>query len=234
VNLRAAVAACALAGLAHAPARADVGDSDPALRPWVRPPASQPRAGAPDPVAWERTLRPADRLGPPPLRETDRALLAALRSQRWAEALALAKAGASANARDQHGGQPLVLAAAAGQDELVRLLLARGAEIDRTGEGGFTALGAAAFQGQRSTVRLLLRAGASPAALGSSGHAPLHLAAAAGQLDVVREMLKQGVSLELLNRARETALDVAAAADQQDVMVLLLDAGADATRAGRR
>lgn len=236
MSLRAvtAVATALLAlGMAVA-ARADLGDGDPALRPWVRPAASSPRAGPPDPVAWERSTRHAGALGPQALRQADRALLEALRSARWGEALALTKAGASANARDPQGGRPLVLAAAAGQDELVRLLLARGAELDAAGEGGFTALGAAAFRGQRSTVRLLLRAGASAAAWGSSGQGALHLAAMAGQREVLQDMLKQGVNLELLNRARETALDVAAAADQQEAMALLIDAGADLSLAGRR
>jgi ankyrin repeat protein len=229
-----ATAAAVLVLQAAGPARADIGDADPALRPWLRPAPPAAREGPPDPVAWERRQRPADRLGPPPLRAADRALLEALRAARWADALALGRAGASANARDAQGGHPLVLAAAAGHDDLVRLLLARGAERDRVGEGGFTALGAAAFHGRHSTVRLLLRDGADPARWGSSGQGPLHLAAAAGQLEVLRELLRLGVNPELLNRARESALDVAAAADQQDAMGVLIEAGADLSRAGRR
>ncbi len=216
-------------------AQADIGDGDPALRPLqraVQPPAA--RSGAPDPVAWERQTRAPDRLGPPPVRTIDRALLDDLRSGRWADAMQRVKTGAAVNALDAQGRHPVALAAAAGQDELLREMLRRGAELDRLGDDGFTPLGAAAWRGHRSTVRLLVRAGADAAAWGHNGQPPLHLAALAGQAALVRDLLALGVPIEQLNRARESALDVAAAASQDAVMDLLIQGGADMTRAGRR
>jgi ankyrin repeat protein len=216
------------------PARAD--DGDPALGALRRPaaPAAATRRGPPAAPEWERALRGADRLGPTPLRDLDLRLLAALRQGRWDESLALVRQGGAVNARDERGGAPLVLAAAAGQEVLLRELLQRGADPDLVGEGGFTALTAAAFAGRRGSVALLLRAGADPARWATSGQTALHLAALAGRIDVIEEMLKRGVNLELLNRARESALDVAAAAERQDTMDRLIDAGADLQRAGRR
>jgi ankyrin repeat protein len=229
-----------LCGIASGiPAQAE--DEDRAQSTFTRPPAAvavrrdrTPSAQA-EALEWEQRLRPPERFGPPPLRESDAALLAAARDSRWAEVLQRLKSGkANANARDVSGGTALVLAARAGQDDLVREMLKRGAEIDRIGEDGFTSLGAAAFAGRRSTVRLLVLAGAEVERWGATGQSALHLACLAGQMDVLEELLRLKVDIELLNRQRESALDVAAGAGQQEAMERLIAAGADAQRSGMR
>jgi hypothetical protein len=229
----AGLAAAALSALPLANAFAQ--DDDRALAGFQRATAPQVRTAPVDALEWERRLRAADRLGPPPQRPPDVALLAAARAGRWEEALSLLRTGgAHPDARDVVGANALVLAARAGQNELVGELIRRGADIDRTGEDGFTALGAAAFAGHPATVRRLLQAGADPARWGASGQGALHLASAAGRLAVLDELLRQKVDIELLNRQRESALDVAAGAGQIEAMGLLLKAGADQQRAGRR
>jgi len=213
---------------------------DRALRALLPPSAAPVRTVPVLKLEWDRRLRAADRLGPVPLRPVDQAMLAAARAGRWADVLAWLKPtdaatpAAHGNATDAAGGHALVLAAAAGQDAVLRALLQRGADIERRGDDGFTALGAAAFQGQRSAVRLLLRAGADPRRLGATGQTALHLASTAGRLDVVLALLQAGVPTDLLNAHRETALDLAAAVDQTDVMDLLIQGGADLLMAGRR
>jgi Ankyrin repeats (3 copies) len=233
-----AIAAAAL-GLALVANPAFAQDDDRALSQFARPPAAAPRGEPVLGVQWERALRAPDRFGPPVLREADAQLLAAAREARWSDALQLMKSGkAGANATELIPGRPsphvLAMAARAGQDDLLRELIKRGADIDRAGEDGFTALGAAAFAGRRSSVRLLLLAGADLSRQGASGQTALHLASLAGQLDVIEEMLRLKVNLEVLNRQRETALDVAANAGQQEVMGRLIEAGADANAAGHR
>jgi hypothetical protein len=240
--LRAAPAlacAAALLGSLWAAAAAHAEDEDRAQSQFIRPAAATPRnrpaSTQAEALEWERRLRPPERYGPPPLRPADAALLAAARAAQWAEVAQLLKSGqAAANARDATGGHALVVAARAGQDDLVRELLGRGAEIDRVGEDGFTALGAAAFGGRRSTVRLLVLAGADVERWGATGQTALHLASLAGQMGVLEELLRLHVNVELLNRQRESALDVAAAAGQQDAMGHLIMAGADAQLAGQR
>lgn len=227
------------ATLAHEP--------DRALAPWTpavgRPAAAQePAAARSAPLQrwqWQQRLPAPDRLGPPQPRPADAALLQSAREGRWSEVEALLREGlsgvrADANTSDPGGTHPLALAAAAGRDTVVRLLLDGGADLERRGHDGFTALGAAAWQGQRSTVRLLLHAGADPHRLGSSGHAALHLAALAGHADLVQDLLAAGVPVDLLNARRETPLDLAAEAGLQPVMDLLIRRGADLTMAGRR
>lgn len=209
-------------------------DADQALAGWQRTAPVQRQAPV-EALEWERRLRPADRFGPPPVAERSSALLAAAREGQWARVARLAAdAEVNVNVRDERSGQVLVLAARAGQDVLVRQLLARGAAIDALGEDGFTALGAAAFAGARSTVRLLLRAGADPARWGRNGQTALHLASVCGHVPVIDEFIAQRVSLELLNAQRESALDVAAAAQQLQAMDRLLQAGADTRFAGLR
>ncbi|MDH4391505.1 MAG: ankyrin repeat domain-containing protein [Aquabacterium sp.] len=216
-------------------------EADRALQALLPPAKAAPERAEPLlKLEWDRRLRTADRLGPVPLRPTDQALLAAARAGRWDEVLALQKPTDSAtpaadgNATDPAGSHALVLAAAAGQDAVLRALLQRGADIERRGDNGFTALGAAAFWGHRSAVRLLLRAGADPTRLGATGQTALHLASTAGHAGVVGALLQAGVPTDLLNAQRETALDLAAAANQAGVMDLLIQGGADLLMAGRR
>jgi ankyrin repeat protein len=209
-------------------ALASVAGPGRAALPW-------PRTQPVEALEWERRLRAPDRFGPPHLRQADLALLAAVRLGSWAEALNLLKSGdANPNARDAMGAHALVPAARAGQDDLVREFIKRGADIDRPGDDGFTALGAAAFAGRRSTVRLLLLAGADLTRWGATGQTAFHLASLAGQLDVLDEMLRQKAPIEILNRQRESPLDVAANAGQLDAVDRLLQAGADPQLAGRR
>ncbi len=231
--VRVAVTAALCSAVLLATARAQ--DDDRALSALARPAIEAPSGTPMQREQWETRLRTPERFGPPVLREADAALLAAARAARWSDALQLLKSGqAGANAQDELNGNTLVLAARAGQDEMVRELLRRGADTTRVGQDGFTALGAAAFAGQRSTVRLMLRAGVDAARWGASGQTALHLASVAGHVDVLIEFLRAHVDIETLNRQLESALDVAAAAGQQDAMGWLIKAGANLQAAGRR
>jgi len=79
-------------------------------------------------------------------------------------AKALLDKGAQVN-RD--GWNALHFAAAAGDDEITKLLLARGAAVDARAPAGFTALMLAAREGQQSTAMVLLEAGADASLVNS-------------------------------------------------------------------
>jgi ankyrin repeat protein len=93
--------------------------------------------------------------------------------------------------RSGDGFTALHLAAFFGQDDAVRLLLARGADLDAHGTGWMTGtpLNSAASAGHAATVDLLLEAGADPDAVQRGGWTPLHSAAHNGDARTVELLL---------------------------------------------
>jgi uncharacterized protein len=96
--------------------------------------------------------------------------------------------------RSGDGFTALHLAAFFGQDDAVRLLLARGADPDAPGTGWMTGtpLNAAASAGHATVVGLLLEAGADPDAVQRGGWTPLHSAAHNGDARTVELLLAHG------------------------------------------
>jgi ankyrin repeat protein len=95
---------------------------------------------------------------------------------------------------------PLREAALGGHEEVVRLLLARGAaaEVDAENRRGGTALLFACHRGHTGTARALLDAGADPARESFvSGLTPLESASRYGHLAVARLLLERGAAAAL-------------------------------------
>ncbi len=105
------------------------------------------------------------------------ALMAALWAGDRAQALDLIAAGADPNAADTRdvglGCSPLHLAADANDPELVRALIAAGADVEARSVFGQTPLWYACNGGRQAAARELLAAGADPDAPCSEGHTPL-------------------------------------------------------------
>jgi len=78
------------------------------------------------------------------------------------------------------GWTPLMVAAAAGSEDIVRQLLAASAAVDQRNARGRTALSFAAWYGRSLVVRALLAAGADPQASDLVGQTPLQLGIASG------------------------------------------------------
>ena len=104
-------------------------------------------------------------------------LLAALWDNDLGTARALIAGGADPTAADTRdvgqGWTPLHFAAAAGDPELVRALLAVGAPVDARSVTGQTPLWWACNDGQLAAARELLAAGADPNARSDEGYSPL-------------------------------------------------------------
>ncbi len=96
--------------------------------------------------------------------------------------------------RSGDGFTALHLAAFFGQDEAVRLFLARGADPDARGTGWMrgTSLNAAASSLQAICVEVLLEAGADPNAVQRGGWTPLHSAVHNGDPRSVELLLAHG------------------------------------------
>jgi ankyrin repeat protein len=116
------------------------------------------------------------------------------------------------NARPYRDSTPLQVAAEQGREEIVPLLLARGADRSLRDKNGRTPLHLAAAYGHDRIVQSLLTPDAVDAP-DAHGMTPLALAASAGHLDVVATLLRHG--------AQDTVFAAAARGTEERVAVLL-------------
>ena len=142
----------------------------------------------------------------------------------------LLRRGADPNVNDRYGRTPLVLAAAYGRADGVRLLLDHGANPNQKDNVGETPLVWAAKDGYTEVVGLLLAHRADPNGKDTSGGTPLVWAAAYGHSDVVKLLLDHGASPNQKSTIGETPLVWAAKEGYTEVVELLLAHKADPNR----
>lgn len=123
------------------------------------------------------------------------------------------------------GVTPLQLAANEGNPALVRLFLAKGANINATNSLGRTALSIVADNA--TTVQTLLAAGADPSVADVAGYTPLHYAARDGATEASKDLLAHGAPVNARDAHGATPLCVAAANSHPDVVAVLLQYHAD-------
>ena len=97
-------------------------------------------------------------------------------------------------------------AARDGDTRSIRLLVPRGALVDRIGSQEVTPLGFAAANGHINAIDLLLNLGAQIDHSDIAGISPLHYAAGAGQVDVVLRLLDKGANIEHTTFIGETPI----------------------------
>lgn len=138
------------------------------------------------------------------------------------------------NAPDDRGVTPLTLAIQNGYEEIVRLLLVSGAQVNSE-KSVYTPLHTAVYAGKKEIVGLLVKAGANVNAKIRDGNTPLHLEAhgirtkALGwddRRDIVNLLVSAGAGVNLKNMYGFTALHYAAEEGDIDVTKLLLECGA--------
>lgn len=169
-----------------------------------------------------------------------------------AKAKLLLDSGASVKAVSRAGRTPLlIIAAESGSSEVVKMLLARGADPNAADKAGFTPLMMAAQANDLESVKSLVAAGADvnpkpsgerPEAAAANGFylAPLSWAAASGNVEMVRLLLAKGANVNArgmkdggsvkngpIQLGQYTALLVASVYGPYEVVKALLDAGAD-------
>jgi ankyrin repeat protein len=121
-------------------------------------------------------------------------------------AQALLDAGANPSQVNVRGETPLMFAAAGGYADVLRRLLASGADVRARDYSGETALHYAGFS---EAVGILTEAGAELDAQGRQGQTSLMKATAKGDACVVRALLEQGANPELKNSEGKTAREIA-------------------------
>ena len=159
---------------------------------------------------------------------------AAMRGDR-ASVMALIKQGADVNAPQGDGVTALHWAARTADAELVKALVAAGANAGaRTVFGAYTPLHLAAERGAAPAITALLAAGAAADAKTSTGATPLMFAAASGDTAAITALIDAGANVNAEETDRlQTPLIFAAAADRLDAVKLLIARGADPNHATR-
>uniref|UniRef100_A0A8C7EC42 M-phase phosphoprotein 8 n=2 Tax=Nothoprocta perdicaria TaxID=30464 RepID=A0A8C7EC42_NOTPE len=103
----------------------------------------------------------------------------------------------------------VMLAAAGGHDDLLRVLIRKGAKVNGRQKNGTTALIHAAEKNFLTTVAILLEAGAFVNTQQSSGETALMKACKRGNSDIVRLMIESGADCNILSKHQNNALHFA-------------------------
>ncbi|KAF7405531.1 hypothetical protein HZH66_004437 [Vespula vulgaris] len=127
---------------------------------------------------------------------------------------------------DRHGQTPLNLAARHGYADVVRVLLAAGANADHADCDGWTALRAAAWGGHTQVVEQLLEYGAMVDCADWDQRTALRAAAWGGHEDIVKALLQHGADVNRTDDEGRTALIAAAYMGHSEIVEHLLDFGA--------
>jgi ankyrin repeat protein len=141
---------------------------------------------------------------------------------------ALLKEGADVNGAQGDGMTALHWAAANGDTETARMLIAAGANLRAmTRINGYTPLFLASREGNAAIVGALLDAGASAKTTSTTGSTPLMLAAASGNTETITRLLDAGAEIDAKEHARgQTALMFAAAMNRVEAIKVLARRGA--------
>lgn len=160
--------------------------------------------------------------------DAENALQQAIPDGDAAEVVALLGRGADANARRDDSRQtPLMEAAEAGHEEVVRRLLEHGAQINAANEYGETALTLAADGGHTAVVSALLEWGADVNVVDEFGDTPLLNAAWGEHEDALLLLLRHRADPNVPNRVGQTAMTTALAFERRHILAILLEGGAD-------
>nr|XP_014349751.1 PREDICTED: protein phosphatase 1 regulatory subunit 12A-like isoform X2 [Latimeria chalumnae] len=117
-------------------------------------------------------------------------------------------------------GAVFMAACSAGDQEEVRELLAKSADINYTNVDGLTALHQACIDENLDMVEFLVEHGANINQPDNEGWTPLHAAASCGFVEISSYLIKHGASVAAVNSEGELPLDVA----QESAMERLLQA----------
>ena len=134
--------------------------------------------------------------------------------------------GADINAPGARGeGSALVAALDGRHENIVRLLLERGADPNAVEKGPGT-LHMALWRGDTALVDLLLSHGASSHRPDDSGITPLMMAAMVGHASALLRLLDEGAVVDSQDRQGMTAMTVACRSGRAEIFTILLDRGA--------
>ncbi len=106
------------------------------------------------------------------------------------------------------GWTPLTMAVFLGHEDIARLLLEKGAQVDARNQDKSTALHGAALLDRVPLVELLIGRGAKVDAVNDRGSTPLHAAAFLGRAKTVERLLREKADRRIRDGAGRTPLDI--------------------------
>ena len=146
----------------------------------------------------------------------------------------LLQKGIAVNVQGPDGSTALLWASHNRSLEVVRSLIAAGADPNRANLYGISPLLEACRQGNAAIALVLLSAGANPSQPGPEGETPLMAASASGNLEIVQKLMAIGVEVNAKESVQDqNALMWASEAGHIEVVRALLAAGADSNAIAR-
>lgn len=136
------------------------------------------------------------------------------------------KKGAKINFADTYGRTAIFYAAQGNHIDLVKQLIAAGADVNATADEG-TALHIAAKKGFLDIVKLLVDAKADVNAHGDVGKSPLHKAVGESRTEVVQYLVSKGAKVDSKTVTDVEPLHLACAEGATDLALFLLSKGAN-------
>jgi len=141
--------------------------------------------------------------------------VALFKDSRKCAAVLLASRKLQVEARNAKDESPLMMAALRGNLEAARTLIARDADVNKTGWTPLHYAASSSSAHAQAMVRLLLEHAAYIDAEAPNGNTPLVMAAEFGEIDVARLLLHEGADPTIRNRSGQTALDAARKAGRE-------------------
>jgi ankyrin repeat protein len=124
----------------------------------------------------------------------------------------------AAETRNRKDESALMIAALAGELDLCQKLIAKGADVNKT---GWAPLHYAATRGQVAVMRVLLDNDAYIDAASPNGTTPLMMAARYGTIAAVRLLLDEGADPTLKNQQKLSAIDFAQLASRSEAVAAI-------------
>ncbi|MCW8198672.1 ankyrin repeat domain-containing protein [Verminephrobacter aporrectodeae subsp. tuberculatae] len=129
----------------------------------------------------------------------------------------LAAPQVNVEARNAQDESPLMMAAIKGNVQAVQALLARGADVNKTGWAALHYAASGTVPGHLEIIGLLLENHAYIDVESPNGTTPLMMAARYGSIDAVQRLLEEGADPTLKNQQGLSAVDFALRVARQDV-----------------